>query len=55
MMRPFKVKKTLQNNIVGTDYGDAAITGKKDNSRKAYYKEFKKVVQQVDLYLMVCV
>jgi nuclear GTP-binding protein len=32
-----------EDSFSGTYQGDAALMGKKDNSRKAYYREFKKV------------
>jgi nuclear GTP-binding protein len=36
----------------GVSHGDEGIT-KKDNSRKAYYREFKKVVEQADVILEI--
>ena len=35
------------------DYGDIEMATKKDTSRKAYNKEFKKVVEQADVILYI--
>jgi nuclear GTP-binding protein len=43
----------LDSSFEGKFVEDAATSGRKDNSRKAYYREFKKVVEQADVILEI--
>lgn len=39
--------------IAEKEVKDAALTGEKDNSRKAYFREFKKVLENADVVLEI--
>lgn len=44
-----------ENTVTNDDkeITDAAATGQKDNSKKAYYREFRKVLENADVVLEV--
>ncbi|KAI8997368.1 P-loop containing nucleoside triphosphate hydrolase protein [Pilobolus umbonatus] len=44
---------TIHDDIDVKEIKDAAATGQKDNSKKAYYREFRKVLENADVILEV--
>ncbi|KAJ3088509.1 Guanine nucleotide-binding protein-like 3 [Physocladia obscura] len=49
----FKNDDSNGGGFNGSFNGEAAAIGRKDNSKKAYYREFRKVVEQADVILQV--
>ncbi|KAL1914942.1 uncharacterized protein VTP21DRAFT_7858 [Calcarisporiella thermophila] len=47
------VAHSSDDNMFGSAIEEAAATGKKDNSRKAYFREFKKVLEGADVILEI--
>jgi nuclear GTP-binding protein len=46
-------EENTETDIDGKEIKDAAATGQKDNSKKAYYREFRKVLENADVILEV--
>lgn len=44
---------SLPLSFAAATHADPALSGRKDNSKKAYYREFKKVVEQADVILEI--
>jgi nuclear GTP-binding protein len=44
---------TVDTGADNREIKDAAATGQKDNSKKAYYREFRKVLENADVILEV--
>lgn len=51
--KEFEDSQVKVDSFAGTYSGEGAVTGQKDNSRKAYFKEFKKVLDNADVVLEV--